>query len=431
MLPKSSVMAKYKQRIADRILKRKVLGKGAVLIEGPKWCGKTTTAKQLAKSILDLGDSSVLRQSAQLIELSPKTLLEGKTPRLIDEWQALPPIWDSIRSEVDKRGEPSQFILTGSSVLPEADATIHSGTGRFAHIKMRPMSLYESGESNGKVSLKALFEGETFEPQANELDIDDIAYLTCRGGWPWATLISKEVALDQAFDYVDSVVNQDIQRVDGVKRSPERARSLLRSYARNISQPIPYSTIRKDMLANDSSTLDEDTVYDYIKSLKRLYVIEDLAAWNPNIRSKAAIRTGETRHFVDPSIGTASLGLGPRDLINDLKSFGFFFEDMVVRDLRVYAEALDGKLYHYRDSSGLECDTVLHRRNGSYALLEVKLGGKDNIDEGAANMLKLSASIDTDKMPTPSFMAVIVGVGSHAFRREDGVYVIPIGCLKD
>lgn len=424
-------MAKYKQRISDRILKRKVLGKGAVLIEGPKWCGKTTTAKQLAKSVLDLGDSSVLRQSVQLIELSPKTLLEGKTPRLIDEWQALPPIWDSIRSEVDNRGEPSQFILTGSSVLPEADETIHSGTGRYAYIKMRPMSLYESGESNGKVSLADLFDDKPFETQTNDLTIDDITYLTCRGGWPWATLISKEVALDQAFDYVDSVVNKDIQRVDGVKRSPERAKLLLRSYARNISQQVPLSTIRKDMLANDSSTLDEDTVTNYIKALKKLFVIEDLEAWNPNLRSKAAIRTTDTRHFVDPSIGTASLGLGPKDLINDLKSFGFFFEDMVVRDLRVYAEALDGKLYHYRDSTGLECDTVLHRRNGSYALMEVKLGGKDLIDEGAANMLKLSKSIDTDRMPAPSFMAVIIGVGQYAYQREDGVYVIPIGCLKD
>lgn len=424
-------MKGYKQRISDRILKRKVLGKGAVLIEGPKWCGKTTTAKQLAKSILDLGDSAVLKQSAQLIELSPKTLLEGETPRLIDEWQALPPIWDSIRSEVDKRGEPSQFILTGSSVLPEADETIHSGTGRYAYIKMRPMSLYESGESNGKVSLTDLFEGKQFEPQTNELTIDDIAYLTCRGGWPWATLIPKEVALDQAFDYVDSVVNKDIQRVDGVKRSSERTRLLLRSYARNISQQIPHSTIRKDMLVNDSSTLDDDTVADYIKALKKLYVIEDLPAWNPNIRSKAAIRTSDTRHFVDPSIGTAALGLGPKDLINDLRSFGFFFEDMAVRDLRVYAEALNGQLYHYRDSNGLECDSVLHRRNGSYALLEIKLGGEDYINEGAANMLKLAASIDTDKMSAPTFMAVIIGVGKYAYRREDGVYVIPIGCLKD
>lgn len=424
-------MAEYKQRIADSLLERKILGKGAVLIEGPKWCGKTTTAKQLAKSVLDLGDASVLKQSAQMIEISPQSLLEGTTPRLIDEWQALPPIWDSIRSEVDKRGKPSQFILTGSSVLPDADETIHSGTGRFAHITMRPMSLYESGESSGTISLKDLFDGKTPEVQQCNLTIDDIAYLTCRGGWPWATLISKDVALDQAFDYVDSVIKRDIQRVDKVKRNPERARLLLRSYARNISQQVSYATIRKDMLANDANTLDEDTVADYIKALKKLFVIEDLAAWNPNIRSKAAIRTGDTRHFVDPSIGTAVLGLGPNDLFNDLESFGLFFEDLVVRDLRVYAEALDGQLYHYRDSNGLECDTVLHRRNGSYALLEVKLGGEEPINEGAASMIELARNIDTDKMPAPSFMAVIIGVGKYAYRRPDGVYVIPIGCLKD
>lgn len=424
-------MAEYKQRIADRILERKVLGKGAVLIEGPKWCGKTTTAKQLAKSVLDLGDASVLKQSSQMIEISPKSLLEGATPRLIDEWQALPPIWDSIRSEVDKRGEPSQFILTGSSVLPDANETIHSGTGRYAHVMMRPMSLYESGESTGSVSLIDLFAGKTPDVQENKLEIDDLAYLTCRGGWPWTTLISPKVALDQAFDYVDSVIKRDIQRVDKVKRSPERARLLLRSYARNISQQVSYATIRKDMLSNDASTLDEDTVADYIKVLKKLFVIEDLVAWNPNIRSKAAIRTSDTRHFVDPSVGTVALGLGPKDLINDLQSFGLFFEDMVVRDLRVYAEALDGELYHYRDSSGLECDTVLHRRNGSYALLEVKLGGEDKINEGAASMIELANNIDTDKMPAPSFMAVIIGVGKYAYRRKDGVYVLPIGCLKD
>ncbi|WP_288317675.1 ATP-binding protein [Xylanibacter caecicola] len=424
-------MAKYKHRIADKLLNRKILGKGAVLIEGPKWCGKTTTAKQQAKSLLDLGDSAVLLQSSQMMELSPKTLLEGNTPRLIDEWQALPAIWDSIRSEVDRRGEPSQFILTGSSVLPEADETIHSGTGRFAHLKMRPMSLYESGESTGAVSLTDLFDGKDFDIQTNNLDVELLAFLTCRGGWPWATIISKEVALDQAVDYFDSVVNYDIQRVDKVKRSAERAKLLLRSYARNISQQVSVATIRKDMLANDAGTLDENTVMDYIKALKRLYVIEDLAAWNPNIRSKAAIRTSDTRHFVDPSIGIAALGLGPKDLINDLQSFGLFFEDLAVRDLRVYADALDGTLYHYRDSSGLECDTVLHRRNGSYALLEVKLGGTERIEEGAANLIALANKIDTDKMPVPSFMAVIIGVGQYAYKRKDGVYVIPIGCLKD
>lgn len=424
-------MAKYKKRIADKLLERKVLGKGAVLIEGPKWCGKTTTAKQLARSVLDLGDTAVLKQSAQMIEISPKSLLEGTTPRLIDEWQALPSIWDSIRSEVDKRGEPSQFILTGSSVLPDANETIHSGTGRFAHITMRPMSLYESGESTGTISLRDLFEGKTPEIQRCELKIDDIAYLTCRGGWPWATLIPKDVALDQAFDYVDSVIRQDIQRVDNVKRSKERAKLLLRSYARNISQQVSYTTIRKDMLTNDASSLSEDTVADYIKALKKLFVIEDLPAWNPNLRSKTAIRTSDTRHFVDPSIGIAALGLGPKDLINDLDTFGLFFEDLVTRDLRVFAEALDGQLYHYRDADGLECDTVLHRRNGNYALIEVKLGGEKLINDGASSMMELASNIDASKMPPPSFMAVIVGVGEYAYKRQDGIYVIPIGCLKD
>ena len=424
-------MAKYKQRIADKILERKVLGKGAVLIEGPKWCGKTTTAKQLAKSILDLGDSSVLAQSTQMIEISPKILLEGDTPRLIDEWQALPPIWDTIRNEVDKRGEPSQFILTGSSILPDADETIHSGTGRYAYVRMRTMSLYESTDSTGSISLKDLFDGNPFEIQQNNLGLEDIAFLTCRGGWPWATLISKDVALDQAFDYVDSIIQRDIQRVDKVKRNPERTKLLLRSYARNISQQVSYSTIRKDMLSNDANTLDEDTVADYIKALKKLFVVEDLPAWNPNIRSKAAIRTGDTRHFVDPSIGTAVLGLGPKDLINDLQTFGLFFEDLVVRDLRVYAQALDGEIYHYRDSNGLECDAVIHLRNGNYALIEVKLGGDIRIDEGADNLLELSNNIDLDKMHAPSFMAVITGVGQFAYQRKDGVYVIPIGCLKN
>lgn len=415
----------------DALLRRKVLGKGAVLIEGPKWCGKTTTAKQLAASVLGLGDPAVLSQSSQMIELSPRTLLEGETPRLIDEWQTLPPIWDSIRSEVDRRGVPSQFILTGSSVLPGASETVHSGTGRFARLKMRTMSLYESGESSGTVSLRDLFEGKDFEARTNGIDVEELAFLTCRGGWPWATIVPREVALDQAVDYYDSVVGLDIQRVDNVRRSADRAKLLLRSYARNVAQQVSLAAIRKDMLANDESSLDENTIMDYVKALKRLYVIEDLAAWNPNIRSKAAIRTSDTRHFVDPSIGIAALGLGPADLLNDLQTFGLFFEDLVVRDLRVYAEVLDGTLYHYRDSTGLECDTVLHRRNGAYALLEVKLGGAARIEEGAESLLALAAKIDTSRMPAPSFMAVVIGVGQYAYKRKDSVYVIPIGCLKD
>ena len=423
--------AKYKPRIADKLLARKLAGKGAVLVEGPKWCGKTTTAQQQAQSLLNLGDSDILSQSLKIMEISPKTLLQGKTPRLIDEWQTIPPLWDTIRSEVDQRGEFSQFILTGSSVLPQANETTHSGTGRFAHIKMRPMSLFESGESTGTVSLGDLFDGNTFAPQPCELDLQKMAYLTCRGGWPQATLIEGKIALDQAFDYFDSVIERDIQRVDGVKRNPERAKLLMRSYARNIAQQASYSTIKADMLSNDAKTLDEDTVADYIKALKQLFVIEDLAAWSPNIRSKSAIRTGDTRHFVDPSIGTAALGLGPNDLINDLNSFGLLFEDLAVRDLRVFAEALDGKLYHYRDSSGLECDTVLHRRNGTYALIEVKLGGEKLIEEGVASLNSLANTIDTDRMHKPSFMMVLTAVGPYAYQRKDGIFVVPIGCLKD
>lgn len=421
----------YKHRIVDELLVRKLAGKGALLLEGPKWCGKTTTARQIAKSVLDLGDTETLKQGRQMMEINSRILLQGETPRLIDEWQTIPELWDTIRSEIDKRGDFSQFILTGSSVPLKAEDSIHSGTGRIGRIKMRPMSLYESGESNGRVSLLSMFEGETFEPQANSLDLQQIAYLACRGGWPQATLLEGDVALDQAFGYVDDVCERDIQRVDGVKRNAGRAKLLLRSYARNISQQVSYGTIKTDMLSNDANTLDEDTVADYVKALKKLFVIEDLESWNPNIRSKSAIRTSDTRHFVDASIGTAALGLGPNDLINDLDSFGLIFEDMAVRDLRVFAEALDGKLYHYRDSSGLECDTVLHRRNGTYGLIEIKLGGEKLINEGADALKTLAATIDTTKMKKPSFMMVLTAVGMYAYQRPDGVFVVPIGCLKD
>lgn len=420
----------YKQRIADSLLERKLSTTGAVQIEGPKWCGKTTTAKQIAKSVLNLGDETILKQSQRMMQISSKTLLEGNTPRLIDEWQTIPALWDSVRNEVDSRGEFGQFILTGSSILPDASATIHSGTGRYAHINMRPMSLFESMESSGTISLTDLFDGKQIEPAINNLEIEDIAYLLCRGGWPQATLLKGNLALDLAIDYVDSLVTKDVQRIDGVKRSAERVRRLLRSFARNISHQVPYKTFKADILANDTETLDEDTVADYIRVLKQLYVIEDLEAWNPNLRSKAAIRTTDTRHFVDPSIGTAALGLGPKDLINDLETFGLLFENMAIRDLRVYADALLGKVYHYRDSDALECDAVLHRRNGTYGLIEIKLGGLDYIDKAADTLYTLARKIDTDKMKEPSFLMVMTAVGPYAYRRPDGVYVVPIGCLR-
>ncbi|MCQ2310050.1 MAG: DUF4143 domain-containing protein [Bacteroidales bacterium] len=420
----------YRQRIVDALLTRKLAGKGAVQIEGPKWCGKTTTARQVAKSMLNLGDDTELKRSKQLLEISPKTLLNGATPRLIDEWQTIPGLWDTIRCEVDRRGEVGQFIITGSTVLPQAAETIHSGTGRYGHIHMRTMSLWESGESSGAVSLKSLFDGETFEPIENRLSLEQVAYLLCRGGWPQAVTVDENIALDQSYDYVDDVINKDIQRIGGVRRNAERASRLLRSYARNISQQVPYGTLKADMLANDEKTLDEDTVADYVNALKMLYVIEDLTAWNPNLRSKAAVRTTDTRHFVDPSIGTVVLGLGPKDLMNDPDTFGLLFEDMAVRDLRVYADALLGKVYHYRDSDGLECDAVIHLRDGSYGLIEIKLGGVTHIEKGAKTLMGLANKIDTTKMKSPSFLMVLTAQGDYAYHRNDGVCVVPIGCLK-
>lgn len=424
-------MANYKHRIVDSLLERKLLGKGAVLVEGAKWCGKTTTATQVAKSILKLGEPAVFQSSRQLAEINPSLLLQGDNPRLIDEWQIIPSLWDSVRSEVDKRENLGQFILTGSAVPPKADNIIHTGTGRIGRLTMRPMSLLESGESNGAISIGSLFNAPEQIFAECSIDIEQLAYLVCRGGWPQASLLKGSIALDQAYDYYDAVVHYDIQRADGVERDPERVKLLMRSYARYQGTSVNYAAICADMKANDQSSLNDDTVASYIKALKRIFVIEDLSAWNPNLRSKTAIRTSDTRYFTDPSIGVAALGIGPTDFINDLKTFGLFFETMAVRDLRVFAEALDGTLYHYRDSNGLECDAVLHRRNGTYGLIEIKLGGESLVEEGANNLCALKNIIDTTRMKEPSFMMVLTGVGPYAYRRKDGVYVVPVGCLKD
>lgn len=423
-------MNKYKNRIADMLLQRKLQGKGAVLIEGPKWCGKTTTAKECAASILDLGDYSVFEKSKELFSLSPKMLLQGKTPLLIDEWQTIPHLWDVVRNEVDNRNLVGQFIMTGSSVPPKNTEFLHSGTGRYARLKMRPMSLFESGDSQGQVSLTDLFDGKTFEPCHCDFDLEHIAYLLCRGGWPQATMLKGTAALDQAFEYYEAIVKSDIQRVDDVRRNEQRARLLMRSFARHIGTQTTYTAMCSDIRANDSQSIIDDTIADYVDALKRLFVVEDMPSWNPNIRSKAAIRTSDNRYFTDPSIATAALGLGPKDLINDLKTFGFFFENMAVRDLRVFAEALNGIVYHYRDSNGLECDAVIHRRDGSYALIEIKLGGLQNIEAGAQSILALQRTIDTSKMPVASFGMVLTAIGDYAYQRKDGIFVVPIGCLK-
>ena len=423
-------MKEYKPRIVDDILKDKLEAKGAVVIEGPKWCGKTTTAMQIANSVLRMDEPSRRDANIQLSEIAPERLLQGAVPRLIDEWQIAPKLWDAARYEVDTRGEEGQFILTGSAVPVESREITHSGTGRFTWLTMRPMSLYESGESSGEVSLEELFKTPEQIVGTNSLDIGKLAFQICRGGWPHAIGMREKIALTQAVDYYDAVVKSDINRADGVTKDPERVKRLMRSFARNQGGQVANTVLRDDIQANDTESLSEDTIASYINALKKIFVVEDMPAWNPNLRSKTSIRTTDTRYYVDPSIATAALGVGPNDLINDLNTLGLLFETMCVRDLRVYAEYLGGDVLHYRDKTGLECDTVIHLRNGKYGLAEIKLGGQRLIEEGAANLKTLAAKIDTTKMPAPSFMMIVVGTGEYAYRREDGVYIVPIGCLK-
>ena len=424
-------MKAYKKRIADEVIKKKLKGKGAVLVEGAKWCGKTTTSEELSGSVLYMSKPDNMKQNLMLAEINPSLLLEGETPRLIDEWQIAPKLWDAVRYEVDHRNEEGQFILTGSAVPASMDEVQHTGTGRFAWVHMRPMSLFESGESNGSVRLSELFQSPEQIAAINPINLKQIAFLVCRGGWPRATFLEDEIALEQAYDYYDAIINQDISRVDGVKRDAERVKTLMRSYARNQGAQVPNTTLKADMMANDADTLDEDTVLSYVNALKKIFVVEDMPAWNPNLRSKTAIRTSDTRYFTDPSIGVAALGLGPDDLIGDLDTFGLMFECMCIRDLRVFADALGGGVYHYRDKSGLECDAVVHLRNGSYGLIEIKLGGDQAIEHGVKTLKQLAGKIDTDKMKSPAFLMVLTAVGDYAYRREDGVYVVPIGCLRD
>ncbi len=424
------MIGKYKPRIADAILEKKLEGKGAVLIEGPKWCGKTTTAEQIAKSVLYMDDPETKDQNVAMASVSPKRLLKGGTPRLIDEWQIAPKLWDAIRFEVDHRNELGQFVLTGSAVPPDTTEITHSGTGRFTWLTMRPMTLFESGDSTGEVSLGALFSDPSVDGES-KTELSRLAFLICRGGWPQAVAMRDEIALEQAFDYFEGVVRSDINRADGIRKDPERVIRLMRSFARNQGSQIANTVIARDIGSNESGTLDEETVSLYIKALKRIFVIEDMTAWNPNLRSKTAIRTSDTRYFVDPSIAVAALGIGPEDLLNDLNTFGLMFEALCVRDLRVYADSLNGQVYHYRDKNGLECDAVVHLRNGAYGLIEIKLGGEKLIEEGAATLKELSNKIDTTKMKAPSFLMVLTGSGNYAYRRQDGVLVVPVTTLKN
>ncbi|MCQ2069126.1 MAG: DUF4143 domain-containing protein [Bacteroidaceae bacterium] len=425
-------MNEYHPRIVDELLQEKLDAMGAVLVEGPKYCGKTTTATQCAGSILYVADPATKQDTLYLAQTNMDKILTGATPRLIDEWQLIPEIWDAVRFAVDQRAEDGQFILTGSAVPPQTDKISHTGTGRFAWLTMRPMTLWESGDSNGSVSLQQMF-GNDQEPLlgTNSLDLPLIAHLICRGGWP-QTLKKRtsNAQLVPVQEYFEAVVRSDISRVDGVTRNEERARRIMRSYARHQGTQATLGTLLADVRVNDTDTLTEDTVQSYLNALRKIFVIEDMAAWNPNLRSKTALRTSDTRYFVDPSIATAALGVSPEDLLDDINTLGLLFETLCVRDLRVYAEAIGGRVYHYRDKTGLECDAVIHLRNGKYGLVEIKLGGEALINEAVASLNKLENRIDIDKSGNASFKMVLTAVGRYAYRRPDGICIVPIGCLK-
>lgn len=421
---------KYRPRIIDIELTNRLKSIGAIILEGAKWCGKSTTAEHHCKSAVFMDDPTRRHQYQLFAEENPGMILDGETPRLIDEWQLALPIWDAVRFTVDHREGMGQFILTGSAKPENRDRISHSGTGRFAWLRMRPMSLYESGDSSGEVSLGSLFRDPGMKVGCEATaDLQKIAYMICRGGWPVVTKLSETVALNPAKDYYDAVVNVEIRQVDGVDRSVERAKRLMRSYARFQGTQTSIRQIVEDMNGGDSNVVEDKTVRSYLDALRSMFVVEDMAAWNPNLKSKTAIRTMDTRYFVDPSIATAALGVDPGDLMNDLKTFGLLFETLCVRDLRVYSQPLGGTVYHYRDKNGLECDAVVHLPNGSYGLIEIKLGGDRLIEEGAASLLRLASKIDTNKMNSPSFLMVLTAVGSFAYKRKDNVLVVPISTL--
>ena len=417
----------YLLRLCDQELQIALQSTGAVLIEGAKWCGKTRTASNAARSILYMQDPDNSASYQTIADTKPSILLKGEAPRLIDEWQMAPVLWDAVRFEVDKRGDTGQFILTGSAV-PADNVTAHTGTGRFSRMLMRPMSLFESNESNGTVSLGDLFYGNQAVEAISELTIEKIAFALCRGGWPASVMKNEKSALRMSRDYVEAVINQDVSRVDDVEKNPERVRLLLRSLARNVATLASIQTISSDIEATEVSISDK-TISLYLNALRRIFMVEDLPAWLPAMRSKTAIRTSSKRHFVDPSIATAVLRTNPDGLLNDFKSFGFLFESLCTRDIRIYAQSIDGDVFHYRDKSGLEADLIVRLRDGRWAAIEVKLGNKQ-IEEAAQNLLALKAKIDEDKMGQASFLMVITG-GQYAYRRIDGVLVVPIGCLKN
>ena len=423
----------YMPRIADSLLREVLSCTGAVLVEGPKWCGKTTTAARLSGSVLYMDEPGRSEENIALSRVAPGRLLEGARPRLIDEWQLAPSLWDAVRFEVDRTDEYGRFLLTGSSVPPPRAEIHHTGTGRIARFRMRPMSLWESGESSGAVSLRELFGG--WRPDgvsARGVELEDMAFLVCRGGWPGAVGQSGRAALRHAFDYVDGVAESDISRVDGVGRDASRTRVLMRSYARLQASQAGIGVITEDLSEHEGMSVSENSIYSYLNALREIFVIEDVGAWHPNLRRKTTIRASDTRYFTDPSIATAAMGLGPSGLMDDLTTFGLFFETLAVRDLRTYSAALDGELLHYHDRNGLECDAVVRLRDGQYGVVEVKLGGEALIQQGCDTLRKLSEAIDTTKTRAPAFKMVVTAVGAYAYTRpEDGVVVCPVTALRE
>lgn len=416
---------KYLERIIDKELNVALDTFGAVLIEGPKWCGKTMTAEKRAASKIYLQDIRMREQYIQAAKVAPDTLLKGDAPRLIDEWQTIPTLWDGVRFEVDQRMERGQFILTGSAV-PSDNVVMHTGTGRIARLLMRPMSLFESMESNGQVTLSSIFNGEHIAGEST-LTIEELAFALVRGGWPVAVLEDKEAALRHAREYVRAIVDYDVSRVDGIEKNPLRVQNIMHSLARNVSTMAKIGTIKKDMIGYDD--VSEKTIRTYINALRRLFVIEDQPAWSPAIRSKIHTRTSPKWHFVDPSIAAASLQVSPQDLINDFSTFGLLFESLCIRDLRIYAQSMDGEIYHYHDGSDLEVDAIIRLYGGHWGAIEVKMGAEDE-EKAADNLKKLKDKIDREKMGEPDFLMILTA-GKFAYRRDDGVYVVPIGCLRD
>ncbi|MCL2111423.1 MAG: DUF4143 domain-containing protein [Clostridiales bacterium] len=420
--------SKYIERISDGKLRLLLQAKGAVLIEGPKWCGKTRSAEEMAKSVLYMHDPDEAKANILTAKTKPSLLLDGETPRLLDEWQAAPELWNAVRFAVDKRRKNGQFILTGS-VIPTRTDDMHTGTGRIARMKMRTMSLFETQDSTGEISLGALFDGKAKTEGRSGLSVERLAFVINRGGWPAAARErSEKVALTIANDYLEAVANEDISKADGIEKNPDRVKSLLRSLSRNISSEARTATILNDLAVNDEA-LSQTTVDQYIDALKKIFVVEDLPAWSASLRSKYAIRTTAKRHFADPSIAAASLRATPKKLLSDFNTFGFLFESLCIRDLRVYAESIDGSVYHYRDKSGMEIDAVIELADGRWGAAEIKMGAGE-IEDAAENLLALKKKVDIKKAGEPAFLMVLTGT-EYAFQMENGVWVVPLGCLRN